>query len=199
MKVTLKFDRKAIEEKILSSSKLRSAATEIVNRKIESAKAKFLSKYDEHNVTKEIIGGNQSESISGAVFNGNLFTFLGFDDNGENPAISLRRFLDQSISVNARFSKRAGNKMYFKISVPIKEDIESATPLPYESGRSWVRGIEYGVSGIGFYFYSKKEISASRSKYGIQSKNKTSEGSRFYNQSYLSPILREFYKELNIK
>ena len=92
-------------------------------------------------------------------------------------------------------------KFLFRVSVTSKEEIEGKTPLPYESGRSWIHGIEHGISGIGFYFYSRKnqKINGSRSGLGIQSQNRVSGGASFNNQTYFSKMLQDFYKTLKIK
>lgn len=200
MQVKIKFDKKAIEEKVLSSKKFQAAVTESMSRKIVKARTHFLTAFSEHKVTQELAAGKTASNTSGSLSGyGNLFTFMGFEDGNENPAISLKKFLDQSISSFANVVKRSGTRFTLRLNVPTKEEIEAITPLPYESGRSWVRGIEYGISGIGFYFYSKKEeLENSRSKLGIQSKYQI-RGGGFSNQSYLSPLLKQLYKEIGIK
>ena len=40
-----------------------------------------------------------------------------------------------------------------------------ATPLPFESGRSWLYGIETGISGFGNYMYKKWKTSRSTKAY----------------------------------
>jgi len=199
MKTVIKFDKRAIQEKVLSSKQFKSAVEREVLKKFKAAKNNFMESFSAHKVSQELAAGKKAANISGSLSGeGNLFTFIGFEDGGENPIISLNNFLKQSFG-DPKITSRKGTLFRLSMNVPTKEEIENATPLPYESGRSWVRGIEYGISGIGFYFYSKKqEIENSRSTLGIQSKYKI-RGGNFSNQSYLSPLLKKLYKEIGIR
>ena len=51
--------------------------------------------------------------------------------------------------------------------------------MPWAKGRSWVRGVEYGMSGIGQYMYSNKDFSQSRSGSAIQNKGKLRGGTEY--------------------
>lgn len=202
MKAVIKFNRKAIEDKVFAVKRLQLEASRILGEKIQQEKNRFLLAYDEHRITRELLAGPSAENTSGAITGeGNLFTFIGFEAGKENPTISLRKFLESSISISPKFMRREGKKFLFRVSVPSKEEIEGKTPLPYESGRSWIHGIEHGISGIGFYFYSRKhqKINGSRSGLGIQSQNRVSGGMSFNNQTYFSKMLQDFYKTLKIK
>ena len=63
------------------------------------------------------------------------------------------------------------------------------TPLPFENGRSWLYGIESGISGFGAYMYKKWKTS--RSGHGIQVDKKLRSGS-FRNTQYFSNMLLKF-------
>ena len=67
--------------------------------------------------------------------------------------------------------------------------------MPWAKGRSWVRGVEHGMSGIGQYMYGNKDFSQSRSGSAIQNKGKL-RGGNFRNTSYISEIRRNFIKNL---
>lgn len=200
MRATIIFDRKKIEEKVLSSKDLHREIENAVAQKVFRAKESFLNSFESHKVTQELAAGKSAANSSGSLAGyGNLFTFMGFKDGDENPIVFLKKFLEKSFIKPPKIQKRDGTLFKVSISLPTKEEIESITPLPFENGRSWVRGIEYGISGIGFYFYSKKEeIERSRSTLGIQSKHQIRGGS-FSNQSYLTPMLKSLYKELKVK
>ena len=88
------------------------------------------------------------------------------------------------------FSK---NKINYIVELPTKEQIFEVTPLPYASGRSWAKGIESGISGLGYYL--KKRSNVSRSGFGIQSKNQVRKGVKFRNTKYISSLLKKYEKE----
>jgi hypothetical protein len=77
--------------------------------------------------------------------------------------------------------------------------LESETPLPYEKSRSWLKGIERGISGIGYFIFTKGNSSSSRSGGGLQTDKKIRGGVKFANMPYLSRMLQKFYKKAKIK
>ena len=100
--------------------------------------------------------------------------------------------------------------MEFMTTEPTREEVFSITPLPWANGRSWLDGIETGISGLGAYLYDRNKDFGNKSLSGpaIQLKGgKTSESafgnestggavslqrSRYKRVSYVSGILREF-------
>jgi len=129
-----------------------------------------------------------------------LFSFIGFNDN-DDPT----RIVEQAIS-RSRLNKtprvrRVGKTMNYQVTfnatVPTKQDLEKMTPMPFERGRSWLAGIEKGISGLSYYIYNKvKDIKASRSGKGIQSEHPYLSGLRYKPVSYISPILNNLRKRL---
>jgi hypothetical protein len=76
------------------------------------------------------------------------------------------------------------------------KSIEQKTPLPWEGGRSWVRGIERGISGLGYYLSGRfKTPEPSQSGGGIQSEYKVRAGA-FTTVKYLSEILKNLKEKL---
>ena len=69
-------------------------------------------------------------------------------------------------------------------------EIFEITPLPWANGRSWAKGIESGLSGLGYYL--KKESSKSRSGLGIQSSKKVRKGVKFKNTQYISALIKKY-------
>ena len=67
--------------------------------------------------------------------------------------------------------------------------------MPWATGRSWARGIERGISGLGRYLVSSKNIAKSRSGKAIEVKGRV-RGGRFSNTSYLSTLLNDYYKKI---
>ena len=119
-----------------------------------------------------------------------LFGFIGFDKNDE-PTEIVREMLKTS---DLRFIRIKKEIVDFKVFYPSAEELFQATPLPWASGRSWLKGIESGMSGLGRYL--NIESGASRSEGGIQSKDAVRSGG-FKNTKYISEILNNFIKKIN--
>ena len=67
--------------------------------------------------------------------------------------------------------------------------------MPWATGRSWARGIERGISGLGKYLVKDTRVARSRSGTAIQTKSKVRNG-KFSNTSYLSMLLNNYYKDI---
>tara|TARA_B100000212_G_scaffold136765_1_gene102990 strand:- start:10722 stop:11303 length:582 start_codon:yes stop_codon:yes gene_type:complete len=179
--------RNTLKSQLLNSKIVEKQFDELVFKHFDGAKKKLFMDYDMHPVTRDL----NNESNSGLVTKGTLFGFLGFEST-DSPAESLRQFLERSI--NIRFTnndKRNGRRKYI-VNIPTKDDIYDATPLPWASGRSWVKAIEQGISGMGNYI--DIESPSSRSGEGFQAKH--SSGGVFRNTSYISTIINDFKKRL---
>ena len=85
--------------------------------------------------------------------------------------------------------------MSIQIEVPTKDQIFVATPLPWATGRSWARGIERGISGLGRYLVKNSRIAKSKSGFAIQT-DAPVRGGRFSNTAYMSALLNSYYKEI---
>lgn len=160
-------------------------------RKIDEAQKRMVQAYEDDPVTVEIDGGVSSSNSSSTLGGkGNLFSFIGFEA-GSDPTQPVKQLLRNKIN----FSVKALNNGSFKIEIaaPTKETLYSISPIPWNPGRSWLDGIEKGISGLGSYVY--KESPASRSGKGVQTK--TSVGGRFSNRSYMSTILKEFQRNVS--
>jgi len=178
----------------------------IVIKEFEAIKRQMIDEFENHLITREIEAGESSSNISGTLSGyGNLFTFIGFQE-GDSPLSEVRRRLEAT-SIR-KTSYRAG-KWEFITTEPTKEELFSMTPLPWASGRSWIDGIETGLSGLGYYLYIRgKDLKGSRSGPAIQLKGgKKSDSafggdstggaiknqrSRYKRVSYMSKILRNF-------
>ena len=79
--------------------------------------------------------------------------------------------------------------------MPTADELYAATPLPWASGRSWLHGVENGMSGLGKYMYST-DFPTSRSGAGIQTKSE--KGGSLMGVTYLTNggILDEFRESL---
>jgi len=161
-----------------------------IKTKVEEIKEEILKEFNNHPVTVEIVGGVSSSNISGTL-NGitNLFSFIGFD-SGEKPIDPIRRRIEQ---IAPKFRISPTGIITYTIEFPTAKDIFEITPLPWAPGRSWAKGIETGISGIGYYI---KKVSNSRSGLGIQSKKPVRTGVRFQNTQYISSLINKYTKEI---
>ena len=167
-------------------SRFKKDITLKVRADVARAKAMMLAEFRAHPVTKEIEAGPSSANISGTLGGiGNLFSFIGFD-RGDNPVKPVQRILETSTRLNS-VRRLPGDKLGFEviIDVPSKEDVSSASPLPWAAARSWVMGIEQGLSGFGTFLVKPGE---GRSGGGIQVSGVIRAGG-FKNKKYVSAIL----------
>lgn len=180
-------------------SKIKSAASQaIFNRKneeiknkIEKIKKNFIQEFKDHPITVEIMAGPMAENISGTLNgNGNLFSFIGFEKDSDpiQPIINVLNSLEIKI-------RKSNDNVFIYIKFPTPEDIWEVTPMPWQSGRSWAKGIESGISGLNYYlFYDKpKKIIdiVSRSGTAVQSSKRNNLG-RYIPTKYISDLLKKY-------
>lgn len=156
-----------------------------VSKRVEELKQQMISEFMNHPVTEEIMNGynatNTSNTLSGE---GNLFSFIGFESD-DAPIIPIIEALEKT---NVSFSMITSTSVIANISLPSPQDIFAMTPMPWASGRSWAKGIESGISGIGFYI---QKYGQGRSEGGFQTKSKVRSG-RFKNTPYISALLNKY-------
>jgi len=170
-----------------------------VNRKLIAAAREveqiLLKEFEDHQVTRELRQKKNGSNISGTLGGyGNLFTYIGFNDS-DDPIEIIRSLLANSIQVTMLPAKSKKMIQEAIVSLPSKAEIEKATPLPWASGRSWVKGIEEGISGLGNYLSTQSRASG-RSGGGIQTE-KNIRGRRFISVNYLSEILNNLRKNIS--
>ena len=169
---------------------VQSQARNIVRRAFEKLKTKMIAEFQGHPVTREIRGGINAENISGTLGGiTNLYSFIGFDSNSD----PIEPIEDLLLRTDVRFVKINKQMIEFEVTLPEAEEIFKATPLPWAPGRSWAKGIESGLSGLGYYL--KKSSSSSRSGLGIQTSQKIRKGVKFNNTKYISSFLKKYQKE----
>ena len=157
------------------------------------AHMEMLKAFESHPVTKEIKSGpdgyNQSGTLGGY---GNLYSFIGFEE-GMDPIAPIRKILKKTLKVRAIPANHKSMVMNFLVELPSKEELFAASPMPWASGRSWIDGIEKGISGLGQYLNTTSF--SSRSGEGVQTENKI-RGGGFRNTKYLSDILNNLRNSL---
>lgn len=190
-----KLDMRLVNKKLSSSKIFKSEMRKKVIKTFDSSKTQLLREFRGHPVTREIAGGISAQNISGTLGGyGNLFTFIGFLQ-GSMPVAEVESLLE---TIRLGKIKRAQPKknsvsVDVGIEMPTKTAFYSATPLPFGGGKSWLYGIESGISGFGSYMYKKWRTS--RSGEGIQTKKQIRSGG-FKNTSYFSSMLVAFTKRI---
>jgi hypothetical protein len=186
---------RSLSNQIKDTKKFNDAARREIRKMEQQATKDFLREFDEHPITNEIEAGPDASNSSGTLNGyGNLFSFIGFSQ-GDSPVAELRSYLRRSIRAsNLKKEKGAKTKAYFTINKPEMKTIGSVTPMPWEVGRSWVRSIERGISGFGYYMNTMTRR-FSRSGAGIQVDRRLRSGG-YVPKKYMSQMLRNLDRNL---
>jgi hypothetical protein len=180
-------------QKIIDSQSpkfLRKDFEETVTKEFLMIKNQLIQEFLSHPVTKEIQAGPNSSNTSGTLGGeGNLFSFIGFFD-GTDPVGDILDILE---SMEIRFLKNIKSGSLFLTNFPEPKDIFAVTPMPWASGRSWAKGIESGISGLGYYLFI--ESPKSRSGEAVQVESKIKPG-KFKNTKYISALLAKYKKQI---
>ena len=176
-----------------AAKELKREAFARAKRQVEKAKSLMLAEFDNHPITREIKAGPNATNSSGTLSGtGNLFSFIGFD-SGDKPITPVRRLLESSTKLRSVNVKKSGDLAFdVVIELPSREELEQASPLPWAAARSWIIGVEHGLSGLGQYLV---QPGAGRSGGGIEIKGKIRSG-KFKNSKYVSQILANLQKNL---
>ena len=158
----------------------------------QKIKNRMIAEFLNHPVTVEIKQGISAQNISGTLDGAtNLFSFIGFDANTTDPTKAIENILQQT---RFEFAVAKVNSVDFSIYIPDPKDVFDVTPMPWAPGRSWAKGIESGISGLGYYLKVSRD--SSRSGLGIQSPRQVrKKGAKFKSTQYISALLKKYKKE----
>ena len=193
--------KKNLFSEIEKSSSIKQQAFEVAEKRAQEAKDEMLKNFETSPITREIEAGadntfNFSSNLNGIAFGeGSLFGFIGFNES-DKPIDLVRAYLEMSgkILKTAKKVKSGGRIFYeFKVKTPNITELASITPMPWESGRSWVRAIENGISGLGYYLLSNSP--KSRSGQGVQASKKL-RSATYRPTKYMSSIINAYLKQL---
>ena len=194
-------DRKALKQEILKNLKqFENEAFVIARKDFEEKKAQMVREFYEHPVTQEIQAGPEAQNTTNTLGgNGNLYSYIGFDQEEADPIEIVGSTLEkepQILKDSSYTVTKNGAVFEFKTTSVDQSALERATPLPFEDGKSWLRGIEKGISGLSNYIYSKSRMmESSRSGTGVQTENKIRSTS-YKAVKYVSDILAKFNKSI---
>lgn len=171
-----------------SAKILKARIYQAVQKEFAIIKEQMIQDFLNLPVTKELMAGSESTNISGTLLGeGNLFSFIGFNKS-DDPIEPILNLLESS-----SISFRDGADHIVLITIPSAATIFSATPMPWASGRSWAKGIESGISGIGFYI---SKSGTGRSGAGTQSTKKI-KGGTFKRTSYISAFIQKYIQRFS--
>lgn len=164
----------------------------IIPQQFEKVKKQMISEFLSHPITKEIMNGpdtsNTSSTLGGVS---NLFAFIGFENN-EDPLKPILELLNNVSIKESAITK--GTTIIYEINLPTAQDIFNVTPMPWASGRSWAKGIESGISGLGNLI--KSSNFSSRSGKALQSKNKI-RGGKYAPVPYISNFINKYKQQFS--
>lgn len=180
-------------QELQADKEYQKQVTSIIDSEFNKIKNNYIQEFINHPITEEIRGGitatNSSGTLGGIT---NLYSFIGFDE-GTDPIKPIEELLNKSNYRIIFNSKNINSTVIFDI--PTATQIFQITPMPWAVGRSWARGIETGISGLGYYL---KKIKNSRSGLGVQSStDQIRPGAVFKNTKYISDLINRFSKDLN--
>ena len=197
MATTKKLNIKQLFKKHLKKSKtFQNLAYGAAKKKMEGLKKETLRKFNAHPVTKELEKGTSGMNSSLLGGRGNFFGFLGFHE-GQQPVEIIRGVFEDHIKLRSRKPKlkkvsATSFTWEFDIDVPSKTEIYAVTPMTWSS-RSWVKGVERGITNYTNTIFT--ESSESRSGIALQSKQSVN----FITYSptpYITSILDNLKKQL---
>ena len=166
----------------------------IIEPEIEKRRKELSTKFEAHPITVELNAGPRASNTSGTLGGyGNLFSFIGFSA-GSSPTRVISKIFEEKIKFKVRRVNSKG-RYQIKFFIPDVEEIYSLTPIPWLTGKSWVKGVESGLTNLGQYLYNPSGFGSSASGTGIQVKNKAS-GVSFSNTPYINKLLNDFKKKL---
>lgn len=159
-----------------------------IENAVDEIKKQMIDEFMNHPVTEEILNGYNTSNSSGTLGGyGNLFSFIGFEES-DSPIIPIIELLGK---VQVRTSKNKSSPIVIAtILMPTAQDVFQITPMPWASGRSWAKGIESGISGLGYYI---NVYGSGRSDGGTQTQQKIRSG-RFKSMPYISSLINKYQK-----
>jgi len=201
----LKFKPMVIEKVALDgiskNRKIKKEVEAVAQKKFDSSMEEMIREFNEHPITMELAAGPEAENISGTLSGyGNLFSFIGFHEE-EDPVELVRQLLMQFTLGGAKVQKRKGKIIYsFRSQGMTRSEIFARTRLSW-IGKSWLKGIESGLSGLGNYlFYENQDYLSgnSRSGTGVQATKRIRSGG-YKPTTYITNILRNFERNFTRK
>ena len=197
MAVTKTLKIKQLLKKNYANSKvLQNLAYGAAKKKAEGLQNTALKELNEHQVTKELERGSSGTSIL-LGGRGNFFGFLGFE-KGYQPVSILKDILEKGIKIRntkGKLKKVSETSFLweFDIDIPSTTDIYRLTQTLDWTTRSWVSGIEKGITNAAQTVFRDSE----RSRSGVALQTTRNVGFiTFHRTPYITDILNNLRKQL---
>jgi len=180
--------------------------------KLDKAVRRFKESVENHPVSAEIAGGPEEENLSGTLGGyGNLFSYIGFE-NGSDPIGEVLDLIDQhrlsaskrvrKLSTSGKGGPKRGVRFEFSwrvVGMSKSKLFQSTRSTVPWMGKSWLSGIESGISGLGQYLWDEDfYFDQSRSGTGVQVKNRLRSGG-YRPVSYISALYNKFSRNIRRK
>ena len=155
-----------VTKKAFSNSKVfQNLAYCAAKKKAARLQKEALKELDTHVVTQELEKGSSGGGSSLLGGRGNFFGFLGFRE-GDQPVMVIRDTFRNSIKVRntkGKLKKLTPTSFIweFIVDTPSPVDIEKKTKTLDWSSRSWVRGVEKGITNAANTIFVDSENSRS--------------------------------------
>ena len=199
----LKIDQ-LLKKNYSNSKVLHNLAYGAAKKKAQGLRNAALKEFNSHEVTKELEKGNSGMSSSLLGGRGNFFGFLGFEQ-GYQPVEVVREILENNIKIRSPKGKlkkvsKTTFSWEFGIDVPSKTEMYKATAtLPWTT-KSWVKGIEGGITNATHTFFKKEgsgDVRFRRSKSGVALQSPQNIGFiSFRPTPYITTLLEKLKKQL---
>ena len=215
MSVKVKINKDSLTRQYLATTAGRKAAARVVQAEIEDiineARVDFLTEFENHPVSQEISAGpshgvsNSSNTLHGY---GNLFSFIGFPKDFKPISYIKSLFLKKTGITKVSLRNAGRGRFVVEMNIPTKEEIyaDPENHIRWQPGRSWLDGIENGISGFGYYLLARNQADriASLSKggsgeaiqIGPREGTKKLRGGAFTKKKYFSGIYNRFIKRI---
>tara|TARA_R100000315_G_scaffold60614_1_gene37523 strand:+ start:1450 stop:2091 length:642 start_codon:yes stop_codon:yes gene_type:complete len=171
------------------------ALRSVIEPKLEERQRELVRQFEIHPITIELNAGPRATNTSGTLGGyGNLFSFIGFSSS-DKPTSVISQIFNQKIKFKVR---RRDQKGLYAVTffIPDIEEIYGLTPIPWMTGKSWVKSVEEGgLTNLGQYLFSSTGFGQSSSGTGIQVKNRSS-GVSFSRTPYIGKLIENFKKRL---
>jgi hypothetical protein len=203
--VTIKqFMKPGFLEKIVrNSTAVADSVDRIIKRRMAGLKGVAMKEFDRHPITRELQQGPSSANVSGTLGGtGNLFSFIGFYSSTD-PIAPVREILKSNLNLVSSQKRIRGGKgvkaFRYALSMPTLDSFDLVARMPWESGNSWVVGIERGISGFSNYMYFTRGegrfAAKSRSGKAVQSREVVNAGT-FIPVKYITEVLDNYRRRL---
>jgi hypothetical protein len=178
---------KAIQRKAVENYKKKIFPR--LRKSVNLLKIQMIEDFMSHPITKEILAGPRATNTSGTLEGyGNLFSFIGFERNSltVEPIIDILKRIEPILDSQENVIRAE------LLEFPQPEEVWKVTPMPWQEGRSWARGIESGISGLNYYLFSEEGLAHSRSGTGEQMQKPISSHFRYRNTQYVTAFLKKY-------